>query len=341
MRRIVILAALAAALAACGEKVEPQPGTAKLEPFTVLLDYFPNADHAGIYAAQAAGLYAKAGLDVKIQAPPDPSAPLKLLQAGRTDVAISYEPELMLARDAGAADLVAVAALVQAPLTSLMALPSAKVASPKDLAGKRVGTSGIPYQSAYLKTILAKAGVDPGSVKETNVGFNLVPAMLSKKADATLGAFWNYEGVDLQRRGKKPVILRMEQLGVPTYDELIVVARHKDLNEAGASRLRRFLQATAAGHKLLQDDPAAGVDALVKADKGLDRGLQEAAVQATLPAFFPTDKSKPWGYMEPAEWALYERWMRENRLLTRPPSDAPPLTDEFLPGESVGGSGSG
>jgi putative hydroxymethylpyrimidine transport system substrate-binding protein len=247
MRRIVILAALAAALAACGEKVEPQPGTAKLEPFTVLLDYFPNADHAGIYAAQAAGLYAKAGLDVKIQAPPDPSAPLKLLQAGRTDVAISYEPELMLARDAGAADLVAVAALVQAPLTSLMALPSAKVASPKDLAGKRVGTSGIPYQSAYLKTILAKAGVDPGSVKETNVGFNLVPAMLSKKADATLGAFWNYEGVDLQRRGKKPVILRMEQLGVPTYDELIVVARHKDLNEAGASRLRRGRPQAAPG----------------------------------------------------------------------------------------------
>jgi putative hydroxymethylpyrimidine transport system substrate-binding protein len=339
MKRIVILAALAAALAACGEKVEPQPGTAPKEPFTVLLDYFPNADHAGIYAAKAAGLYANAGLDVKIQAPPDPSAPLKLLQAGRTDVAISYEPELMLARDAGAAGLVGVAALVQVPLTSLIALPSAHVSSPKDLAGKRVGTSGIPYQSAYLKTIAANAGI--GDVKETNVGFNLVPAMLSKKADATLGAFWNYEGVDLQRRGKKPVIMRMEQLGVPTYDELIVVARQKDLNEAGASRLRRFLQATAAGHKLLRQDPAAGVDALVKADKGLDRGLQEAAVKATLPAFFPTDASKPWGYMEPREWALYERWMRDNRLLTRPPSDASPLTNEFLPGESVGGSAAG
>jgi putative hydroxymethylpyrimidine transport system substrate-binding protein len=339
MRRILTLAALAAALAACGEKVEPQPGAAKLEPFTVLLDYFPNADHAGIYAAQAAGLYAKAGLDVKIQAPPDPSAPLKLLQAGRTDVAISYEPELMLARDAGAADLVSVGALVQVPLTSLMALPSGKVGSPADLAGKRVGTAGIPYQSAYLKTILAKAGVS--GAKETNVGFNLVPAMLSKKVDATLGAFWNVEGVELQRRGSKPVIMRMEQLGVPTYDELILVARRKDLNTAGASRLRRFLQATAGGHRLLQDDPAAGVDALLKADKTLVRGAQEAQVRATLPAFFPADRSKPWGYQEPIEWAAYERWMRANGLLTRPPSEAPPLTNEFLPGESVGGSGSG
>ena len=121
---------------------------------------------------------------MKIQPPPDPSAPLKLLRAGKADVAISYEPELLLARDAGAETLVAVGALVQTPLTSLMALPASSVKSAKDLAGKRVGTSGIPYQSAYLKTILEKAGVDPASVKETNVGFNLVPAMVSKKVDA-------------------------------------------------------------------------------------------------------------------------------------------------------------
>src|ERR1700754_3892307 len=118
MRRIVILAALVAAVAGGGEKLEPPASTRTAkEPFTVLLDYVPNADHAGIYAAQAAGLYAKAGLEVKLQAPPDPSAPLKLLQAGKADVAISYEPELMLARDAGANGLVAVGALVQEPLT--------------------------------------------------------------------------------------------------------------------------------------------------------------------------------------------------------------------------------
>ena len=89
----------------------------------MMLDYFPNADHAGLYAAQAAGLYEKAGLDVKLQPPPDPSAPLKLLAAGRADVAISYEPELLLARDNGAENIVAVGALVQTPLTSLISLP--------------------------------------------------------------------------------------------------------------------------------------------------------------------------------------------------------------------------
>jgi putative hydroxymethylpyrimidine transport system substrate-binding protein len=339
MRKLLLAAALAAAITACGEKAEPQAGAGAKEPFTVLLDYVPNADHAGIYAAQAAGLYAKAGLDVKIQAPPDPSAPLKLLQAGRADVAISYEPELMLARDAGATQLVSVAALVQVPLTSLMALPAGKVGTPKDLQGKRVGTAGIPYQSAYLKTIEAKAGVS--GVKETNVGFNLVPAMVSKKVDATLGAFWNVEGVELQQQGRKPVVMRMDALGVPSYDELIIVARARDLNAAGASRLRRFLQATAAGHRLIKDDPSAGVDALRSAENSLDPKLLDAQIRATLPAFFPAAKDKPWGWMEPTEWAAYERWMRANNLLKRPPSDAAPLTNEFLPGEAVGGSEDG
>ena len=335
-RLLLPLALLAIVLAGCGEKEEPSgSGPSHTEPYTVMLDYFPNADHAGLYAAQASGEYRRAGLDVKLQAPPDAAVPLKLLEAGRVDLAISYEPELLLARDKGA-DLVSVGALVQKPLTSLMSLGSRAITRPQQLAGKRVGTSGLSYQSAYLHTILEKAGVDPGSVKETNVGFKLTQAMLSKQVDATLGAFWNYEGVDLQRRGKKPEILRMEDLGVPTYEELVFVARRSDLTDDGAGRLRRFLQATARGYRLLETRPEVGVDALLEADPGLDRGLQNAAVKATLPVFFPQDDTQPFGYQNPGQWAAYERWMRANDLLTRPPADRPPMTNEFLPGEGLG-----
>lgn len=356
MKKWLMVLALAVVAAGCGEKSEPTgEGTSRLEPYTVMLDYVPNADHAGMYAALDAGLYRKAGLDVKLQPPPDPAAPLRLLAAGRADLAISYTPELLLARDAGEEGIVSVGALVQKPLTSLIALPSGGVKTPKDLAGKRVATSGIPYQSAYLKTILENAGVDANSVKEINVGFNLTQAMLSKKADASLGSFWNYEGVDLQRRDENPVILRMEDIGVPIYNELIFVARRQDLDEAGASRLRRFLSTTAAGHRLIRQNPQAGVDALLKADKGLDAELQLAAIKATLPVFFPSALSRedrsaptsvaptnnenlPWGWQEPIVWANYERWMRAENLLTRPPSEASPLTNEFLPGEGLGQS---
>jgi putative hydroxymethylpyrimidine transport system substrate-binding protein len=338
-RRLLALALLACtlSLSACGEKSEPGSRTASggpAEPLRLMLDYFPNADHAGIYAAQASGAYEKAGLDVKITPPPDPSAPLKLLLAGRTDIAISYVPELLLARDQGA-ELVAVGALVQKPLTSLMAVGKAGIRTPQDLRGKRVGTAGIPYQSAYLKTILEAAGVDAGSVKETNVGFNLVPAMLSGKVDATLGAFWNYEGTDLARRGRKPVIQRMEKLGVPTYPELVFVARRRDLDEEFGARLRRFMQATARGHATLKADPTAGLEGLLDADKGLDRGLQEAVVKATLPVFFPAGGERPFGYQDAAEWQRYADWMLDQGLIKRRQTAEQIVTNEFLAGEGL------
>jgi putative hydroxymethylpyrimidine transport system substrate-binding protein len=341
---LTALAAAALLAAGCGEKPEPgsgAPANGARQSLRVMLDYFPNADHAGLYAAQAQGDYRRAGLDVTLTPPPDPAAPLRLLEAGRTDLAISYEPELLLARDKGATDLVAVAALVQKPLTSLMSIGKAPIRDPRRLAGKRVGTAGIPYQSAYLRTILQRAGVNPGSVKETNVGFNLVPAMISGRVDATLGAYWNYEAIQLQRSGRRPVALRMDQLGVPSYDELVVVVRKRFLDQAGASKVRRFLQASARGYTRLKTRPEEGVDALVGASHGLDRGLQLASVKATLPVFFPSGGARPWGWMDRPAWDRYALWMKQHGLLHGAPNGGAALTTEFLAGEQLGPVGGG
>jgi putative hydroxymethylpyrimidine transport system substrate-binding protein len=332
--RLVVLLLAALTLAACGERTEDLTSRPGPEKFRLILDYFPNADHAGIYAAKASGAFERANLDVEIVAPSDPAAPLKLLQAGKADLVVSYEPELLLARDKGA-PLVSVAALVQKPLTSLMSMPDAGIGKASDLEGKTVGTAGLPYQAAYLRGMLQHAGVDPASVKQVDVGFELSRAMLSGRVDATLGAFWNYEGIDLQQRGKNPRILKMDQLGVPTYAELVLVARKQDLSAERAPKLRRFLKALSDGHAALRKDPAAAVDALLEANPDLERKLQTAVVEATMPVFFPTQADKPWGWQDETEWIRYGRWMLDQKLLRRDPVADSALTNEFLPGEGL------
>ncbi|MEX2253184.1 MAG: ABC transporter substrate-binding protein [Thermoleophilaceae bacterium] len=327
---VVAIASLAATLpvAGCGEK-EDELSPKEPQSLSLMLDFFPNADHAGIYAAQAAGDFEDVGLDVKIRQPADPDAPIKQVAAGKVDVAIAYEPTVLLARDKGQ-PVVSVGALVQKPLTSIISLPRADIRGPEDLAGKTVGTAGIDYQDAFLRTILREAGVDRDSVETRNVGFALNPALLTRKVDATLGSFWNYEGTELKLKKRNPRIIRVNKAGVPTYDELVFVVNEKTLaDEPG--RVRAFLGAVGRGTRALRADPGKGIEGLLKANKDLDPKLQRAVVRVTMPLFFPP-AGKPYGYQDPAEWDRFAAWMRENELLEEPPQAGEAFSNRLLPG---------
>jgi putative hydroxymethylpyrimidine transport system substrate-binding protein len=321
------------ALAACGSKRDVI-GAPSAKPFTVMLDFFPNADHAPLYAAIAHGDFRAVGLDVRPQTPSDPAEPLKLLAAGKVDMAISYEPELLLARDQGL-KLVSVGALVQRPLTSIIALPGRHVTRVADLAGKQVGTAGIAYQAAELRTALRAAGVAQSAAKEVNVGFNLVPAMLSGKVAATLGGFWNYEAIQLQLLHRNPVVIPVDRAGVPTYDELVLVVREDEAHSRGQD-LRAFLQALTRGERKVRADPRAAAALVVAANPSLEPKLQLASIERTLPATQPAQSGRPYGWQDPSRWASFGSWMLSQGLLQHDPNAGlPPFTNEFLPGEGL------
>jgi len=331
-RPIAALALLAAAVAitACGNGDEGGGS----EPFTVTLDFYVNPDHAGIYTALDRGYFADAGLDVEPQVPSDPAAPIKQVAAGRTDLAISYEPEVILARDQGL-DVVAVAALVNGPLTSLISLPAAGIGSPSDLAGKTVVTAGIPYQAAYLDTILRRAGVDPDSVDQVDVGFNLMPPVISGRADAMFGGFLNVEGVDLAERGLDPRVVPVDRLGVPTYDELVLVADRERV-ESDPEPIREFLAALERGTYAAARDPQAATDAVVAAGNGLDPKLTRAEVDKTLPRLLPPG-DMPYGWMDPRRWQRFADYLHDAGQIESRPDAADLLTDDLLPPARGGG----
>ncbi len=303
-----------------------------------MLDWFPNADHASLYTAIAHGYFNAVGLDVRPIVPSESAEPLKLLAAGKVDMAISYEPQLLLARDQGLkAGVDRRARAAPAHLDHRAAL-SAREQGLRPRRQAR-GHRGIAYQAAELHTALRAAGVNPSSVTESDVGFNLVPAMLSGKVAATLGGYWNYEAIQLRQMHKNPVVIPIDQAGVPTYDELVLVVRAEEARTDGVD-MRAFLQALTRGEQQVRANPAAAAALIVKANPSAEEKLQLASIEATLPATLPTDHSKPYGWQEPSAWAAFGHWMFTQGLIHSNPNTAglPPFTNEFLPGaRHIGG----
>jgi putative hydroxymethylpyrimidine transport system substrate-binding protein len=326
---VALLVAALGLLGGCGEREEPGED-ASPERFDLALDWFPNADHAGIYEALDRGYFEDAGLDVEPQIPSDPSAPIKQVAAGRADLAISYEPEVLLARDEGL-DVVAVGALVREPLTSLVSLGKQGITDPRELNGKSVATAGIPYQAAYLRAILEQAGLNEEDVEQVDVGLNLVSPLIAGRVDATLGLFWNVEGVELRQRGDDPTVVPVDELGIPTYDELVLVASGERVSE-DPEAIRLFLAALERGTRDAAENPRAATQALLDANQDLDPRLTRAQVEETLPVLLPRERREAYGFMDPERWREFAGFMFDEGLLDSLPATDEVLTNDLLPG---------
>jgi putative hydroxymethylpyrimidine transport system substrate-binding protein len=326
---LALIVAAAVVAAGCGEKSEDvTPGNP--QPFDVALDFYVNADHSGLYEGIDRGYFRDAGLDVRPQVPSDPSAPIKEVAAGRVDLAISYEPEVLIARDQGL-PVKAVAAVVPTPLTSLIWLKGSGINDVKDLRGKTIATAGIPYQAAYLQTILERSGLSTNDVNVVDVQQGLLPAILSGRADAMLGGFLNVEGVDLTLRGKKPTVTPVDRLGIPTYDELVLVANSDRLGDE-TQNVRLFIAALERGTKAAVADPPAATRAVLDAGKGLNPRFTAAEVRKTLPLLLKTG-DKPYGYMDPKQWQRFAQFFADRGVIKAVPSTGDVLTDDLLPGK--------
>jgi putative hydroxymethylpyrimidine transport system substrate-binding protein len=328
-RRVLalILAAVAclAVAAGCGDDGGGEPGQ---QSARLILDWFPNTDHAGIYGAIDEGFFEDAGVTVAPEVPSDPSAALKRLAAGRAEFAISYEPEVLIARSEGV-PVVAVAALVTRPLNAVI-YRTDRISGPDDLEGKTVGAAGLPSDRPLLDAVVRDGGGDPAKVTVKNVGFNLAPALAAGKVDAVIGAFWNIELVELEREGEPVAALRLDEHGVPTYDELVVVTSDAVARDR-PELVRAFLRGLQKGQDWAATDQAGAVEHLLKANQDLDEDTVKAQLRETAPVLSPSDA--PTLTVDPARWAAFAAWMEDNGLLTKPVDASAAVTDRFLPEE--------
>lgn len=299
----------------------------KPDKVTLTLDWYPNADHAGLYAAKAQGYFEDANLDVAIKQPSDPSAVLQLVAAGRSEFGISYTNEVT---NAGARDIpvVSVMAIMQHPLNSIITLKKSGIESPEDLAGKKIGYAGQTFGTAVIDTVLREAGKDPSSVEKINVGYDLRPALTSGRVDAVVDAYWNIEAIELAQEGFETNVIRLNEVGVPNYNELVLATGDSYAKE-NPDVVRRFVGAMVEGHRYALENPQAASDALLATNEQLNPETVEETLDLTVPIF--KDEGEPVGYQDPEEWRNYIQWAVENDVLPRPVEVDKVMTNEYLP----------
>lgn len=298
---------------------------------TVALDWYPNANHAGLFLGQADGAFAAAGLNVDLYTPANPSAGLQTVGADQDTFGISYQTDVLLARAQGV-PVVAIAALVQRPLLGIMSLQENDIARPGDLVGRTVGYPGIPSQEAFLATMLEADGATLDDIELVNVGFDLVPAVASGRVDAVMGAYWTHETILAEREGFAVDLMRVEDWGVPSYYELVLVASETTVRDEPAM-VRAFLGAVQRGYRSVIADPEAGLAALVAASPEIEREVEVAGLALLLPVWSGGDD--PFGMQRLERWQAYADWMAESDLIpgTLDPSAA--FTTELLPGATA------
>lgn len=269
-----ILLAIALSLAAIGQSHAQ-------ERLTVLLEWFVNPDHAPLVVAQELGLFEKAGLNVELVPPSDPSIVPRAVASGQADIGIHYQPNLYLDHAAGV-PLIRIGTLVETPLNTVTVLADGPIESIADLAGKRIGYSVSGFQDAMLGRMLGSAGVALEDVELINVNFSLSPSLIGGQVDATIGGFRNFELPQMRIEGHEGRAFFPEEHGVPVYDELIFVTR-PDL--ADDDRLPRFLQAVERGAIHLTNHPEESWKLFIRAYPDLDDALNRRAWIDTLPRF--------------------------------------------------------
>jgi len=278
------------------------------EKVTVFLDWFLNPDHAPIAVAEQIGAFKEQGLDVEIVPPADPSMPPRLVAAGQADLAISYQPQLYMYADQGL-PLVRIGTLIDTPLNTVLALGKSGIKTMADFKGKKIGFSVSGVEEATLGAMLAQHNMTIKDISMVNVNFQLVSSLMSGQVDGVIGGYRNFEYNELKEHGENPTMLKIEDNGVPAYDELIILANKAKANDP---RYKKFLIALKKGTDYLLAHPDQTWDAFAKAHPDLNNPLNKTAWKDTLP-MFAKDPIK----LDVKRYEAYGKFLADNKLIKK------------------------
>lgn len=322
---VLIMSFLAMGLTGCSTEKEEQ-NNAPLQKVTVILDWFPNTNHSGLYAAKDLGYYAAEGLEVNIIQPSEGGNP-QLIAAGRGDFAISYQEEVTIARSQEI-PVVALAAVIQHNTSGFASPISKNIKTPKDFEGKTYGGWGSPAETAVLKVLMAKYGADFNKVEMVNVGSADFFASMEKGIDFSW-IFYGWTGIEAETKGMDLNFIKLkdEDKILDYYTPVIIASESKVANNP--ELIKKFMLATSKGYNYAIKYPDKTAAILLKNVPELNKSLVTDS-QQYLAEQYQSDAPR-WGEMKPEVWKGYADFMYANQLIDKSIQADQAFTNEFLP----------
>lgn len=295
-----------------------------LRELDVVLDWYPNALHAFLYVAIERGYYAEEGLQVNIRFPSNASDAISLVAAGRADIGLYYQQDVIRARAGQGVPVKSIGAVVQGPLNIVLSLEEKNISSPADLVGKTVGYAGTELSEALIRSVMDSVGADDGDVSMVDVGFDLMSSMTTGSVDATIGCLVNHEVPQMIEEGFSVNWFDLDDYGVPTYYEGVFLAGDEAV-ENDKETLSAFLRASARGFADMRDDPEEALRILLSNQNEENFPLSETVERASMETLLPMMETAEAPFLSQSDacWQENIAWMLFQGLI-----DTAPALDE-------------
>ena len=290
----------------------------ELREMNVVLDWYPNALHAFLYTAIERGYFADEGLDVKIRFPANENDALALVAAGKAEIGLYYQQDIIQAVANQGVHIKSIGAVVQSPLNVILSLADKNITSPKDLVGKKVGFAGTALSESLVWAMMKANGQDPDSVELVNVGFELMSSMTTNQVDATIGCLVNHEVPQLEEEGFDVNYFLVNEYGIPNYYEAVFLANDKMIEEE-PEVLAGFLRACEKGFDDFQADPDACLQILLNNQNEENFPLSPTVEKKSCETLIPLMETEDAPFLSQTEQTWQENidWMYENGLIDK------------------------
>lgn len=294
---------------------------ASLREISVVLDWYPNALHAFIYTAMEKGYYAEEGLKVHVQFPSNTNDAMSLVAAGRAEIGLYYQQDVIMARQNQNVPVKSIGAVVQAPLNIVLSLAEENIRSPKDLVGKTVGYSGTELSEALIKSVMENAGADYSDVQLIDVGFDLMSSMTTGNVNATIGCLVNHEVPQMEEEGFEVSYFMLDDYGVPTYYEGVFLANDETI-ASDSEMLAGFLRASAKGFADAQADPEEALSILLANQNAENFPLSETVERQSLETLLPLMETAGAAFLSQSDTCWQENidWLLAEGLIEAAPA---------------------